>query len=115
MWQSSFDVWLFFHGSSRATAGLKSGLCMDSPTPSRTKRSGQKNTPTIIKKLNNLNSAMGVQGRIMMPPDENRDSSYVTTAIPFLTTRATIDIGTWNVRKMLEYGSTSQIATEMRR
>ncbi|VDP07370.1 unnamed protein product [Schistosoma margrebowiei] len=35
--------------------------------------------------------------------------------MPLLTTRATIFIGTWNVRIMWETGRTSQITTKMRR
>ncbi|CAI2734616.1 unnamed protein product [Schistosoma spindalis] len=51
----------------------------------------------------------------MTPHDESRVPSEAMRPMPLLTTRATIFIGTWNVRTMLETGKTSQIATEMRR
>lgn len=50
-------------------------------------------TRKTLKKINNLNSDLGVEGssvrRIMTP----NDSSKITRSIPLLTTRATINIG----------------------
>ncbi|VDP80406.1 unnamed protein product, partial [Schistosoma curassoni] len=46
---------------------------------------------------------------------ESRVPSEATRPMPFLTTRANIFIGTWNVQTIRKTGKTSQIATEMRR
>ncbi|CAH8515410.1 unnamed protein product [Schistosoma haematobium] len=51
----------------------------------------------------------------MTPHDESRIPSEVTRPVPLLTTRATIYLGTWNVRTMWDTGRAFQIAAEMRR
>lgn len=50
----------------------------------------------------------------MTPHGESQDSSEVTRTI-LLTTRATINIGKWNVRIMWEIGMTNQMARKMKR
>ena len=51
----------------------------------------------------------------MTPHDVSQDSSEVTKPMLFPTTRATLFIGTWNVRTMWKSGKTSQTAVEMRK
>ncbi|CAH8465462.1 unnamed protein product [Schistosoma haematobium] len=51
----------------------------------------------------------------MTPHDESRNPSEVTRPMLLLTTRATIYLGTWNVRTMWDTGRAFQIAAEMRR
>ena len=51
----------------------------------------------------------------MTSHDESRVPSEVMRPMHLLTTRATIFIGTWNVRTMWETGRVFQIATEMRK
>ncbi|VDP30557.1 unnamed protein product [Schistosoma margrebowiei] len=51
----------------------------------------------------------------MKPYDESRIPSEVTRPTPLLTTRATIYLGTWNVRTMWDTARVFQIAAEMRR
>uniref|UniRef100_A0A5K4F8Z4 Uncharacterized protein n=1 Tax=Schistosoma mansoni TaxID=6183 RepID=A0A5K4F8Z4_SCHMA len=51
----------------------------------------------------------------MTSHDESRDPSEVMRPIHLLTTRATIFIGTWNVRTMWETGRVFQIAAAMRK
>ncbi|CAH8678593.1 unnamed protein product [Schistosoma haematobium] len=51
----------------------------------------------------------------MTPHGESRIPSEVTRPMPLLTTRATIYLGTWNVRTMWDTGIAFQIAAEMRR
>ncbi|CAH8511165.1 unnamed protein product [Schistosoma guineensis] len=51
----------------------------------------------------------------MTPHGEGRVPSKVTKTMPFLTTRATIYLGTWNARTMWETGRVFQISAEMRR
>ncbi|VDP81925.1 unnamed protein product, partial [Schistosoma mattheei] len=51
----------------------------------------------------------------MTPHDEKRIPSEVTRPMPLLTTRATIYLGTWNVRIVWDTGRAFQIASEMRR
>ncbi|CAH8626502.1 unnamed protein product [Schistosoma haematobium] len=51
----------------------------------------------------------------MTPHDESRIPSEVMRPMPLLTTRATIYLGTWNVRTMWDTGRAFQIAAEMRR
>ncbi|VDP40085.1 unnamed protein product [Schistosoma margrebowiei] len=52
--------------------------------------------------------------RTMTPHDESRIPSEVTRPMPLLTTRATIYLGTWNVRTVWNTGRAFQIAAEMR-
>lgn len=68
--------------------------------------------------LNHLNSAMGVGGfplRKITPHGKSRNSPEVTKLMSLLTTRATFNVGTWNVRASWEIGRTIRIATETRR
>ncbi|VDP50306.1 unnamed protein product [Schistosoma margrebowiei] len=51
----------------------------------------------------------------MTPHDESRIPSEVTRPMTLLTTKVTIDLGTWNVRTMWDTGRAFQIAAEMRR
>ncbi|VDP53575.1 unnamed protein product [Schistosoma margrebowiei] len=53
--------------------------------------------------------------RTMTSHDESRIPSEVTRLMPLLTTRATIYLGTWNVRTIWDTGRAFQIAAEMRR
>lgn len=46
---------------------------------------------------------------------ESQYASEATRPMLLLTTRATINIGIWRVRTMLETGRTNQVATEMTR
>ncbi|VDP22658.1 unnamed protein product [Schistosoma margrebowiei] len=53
--------------------------------------------------------------RTMTPHDESRIPSEVMRPMPFLTTRKTTYLGTWNVRTIWDNGRALQIAAEMRR
>ena len=72
-------------------------------------------TETLTKNRT-TNSALGEDGspagRCMTRIGESRKEATLPTTI--LSTRATIKIGTWNVKTMYEIGKTAQVAAEMR-
>ena len=84
-------------------------------TPSRRKANSLKNANQKKNNSNHLNSALALEGIIMTSHDESRVPSEVMRPMHLLTTRATIFIGTWNVRTMWETGRVFQISAEMRK
>lgn len=102
--------------SSRVTAGpVKEEDWAFGRQHHRVEKNLLKKTPIRLNKLNHLNPALGVEGRIITPQDESWDFSDVMKLMPLLKTTATGLIGTWNVRTMWETGRTKQIAMEMRK
>lgn len=50
----------------------------------------------------------------MTPNSESQTYLEATRSTTIISTRTTINIGTWNVRTMVETGKTAQVAAKMR-
>lgn len=65
-------------------------------------------TLSRLNRSSRLNSPLKIERRIVAPRDESQDTLEVTTLMLVLTSGATIDISTWNIRTMWETGRNSK-------